>query len=50
MKSAPNYTNAFLVAAGVNLFVWLVVLWAAAGYLSALFAAGLIYYLIRART
>ncbi|MEC8794724.1 MAG: hypothetical protein VXX48_00245 [Pseudomonadota bacterium] len=36
MKEAPNYTNAFLVMAFVNLVTALIIIWAAFGYLAAL--------------
>ena len=43
MKEAPNYTNAFLVMAFVNLVTALIVIWAAYGYLAALIACTAIY-------
>lgn len=43
MKQAPNYTNAFLIMAFVNLLVALIVIWAAYGYLAALIACTAIY-------
>ncbi|MCI5086491.1 MAG: hypothetical protein MRY67_11275 [Rhodovulum sp.] len=43
MKEAPNYTNAFLVMAFVNLVTALIIIWAAFGYLAALLTCTGIY-------
>lgn len=45
VKEAPDYTNACLVMAFVNLFPWLVAVWAAFGYPAAL-VTGLCLHLV----
>jgi len=47
VREAPNYTNAALAMAMVNLFCWLVLIWAAFGYGWALALAFSIHLLIR---
>lgn len=49
IKEAPDYTNAFLVMAFVNLFAWLVLIWAAFGYVTSLGVAYLLHVIIRRR-
>ncbi|WP_300519263.1 hypothetical protein [Aliiroseovarius sp.] len=40
--AAPDYTIPALVSLGVNLFLWLAVIWAVAGFASALLVGALV--------
>lgn len=47
IKEAPNYTNAFLVMAFVNLLAWFILIWSAFGYGAALLAGFGLHLLVR---